>query len=188
MFIKRLDVTSDLTQVHAEFDSIVSNVDWQDVNQIGLKHRPGAENPWMDAVGSLYDREKSVRLATEESFTEWSVGTDSYIRQQIEMLENKYGFKCGRVRIMRLLPHRGLSVHRDDEVRFHLVLKTNRKAYFAHYVKEDRPEHSVLPTTALCYHIPMDSNWYEIDTREVHWVYNGGEEERIHIVVCGNPS
>jgi hypothetical protein len=65
------------------------------------------------------------------------------------------------------------------------VIRTNPKAYIAHNVVDNNPERSVLPTTSVCYHLPADGIWYKVDTREVHWVYNGGEEERIHLVVCG---
>jgi hypothetical protein len=186
MFIKRLEETSDLAKVTQELNSILATVGWGQLNQIGLKHRPGAEDPWFDAAGSLYDKEKKNRLSLETDYSEWSVGPDSYIRQQIEMLENNHNFKCGRVRIMRLLPRSGLSVHRDEEIRYHLVLKTNHKSYIAHHVVDNNPDRSVLPSTAVCYHLPMDSTWYEVDTREVHWVYNGGDVERIHLVVCGD--
>jgi hypothetical protein len=142
-------------------------------------------NKWFDACGSLYDKIRSVKVSEEFDFTEWNLDQNSYIRQQIETLERNHNLTCGRVRIMRLLPHVGLSVHRDDEVRYHLVLKTNPKAYIAHNVVDNNPERSVLPTTSVCYHIPMDGYWYMVDTRQIHWVYNGGEEERIHLVVCG---
>lgn len=185
MFIEQLRVTSDLAKVNEESDSIIANVGWKNLNQIGLKHRPCAANIWTDAAGSLYNRQTNIQLAKEIDFSEWSVDTNSYIRQQIESIEEEYNFKCGRVRIMRLLPHQGLSVHKDLEVRFHLVLKTNPKSYIAHRVIENNSERSQLPTAAICYHLPMDGKWYQIDTREVHWVYNGGESERIHLVVCG---
>ena len=172
--------------VQTEFDSIISSVGWGKLNQIGLKARPNAENKWVDAAGSLYDRQLGISTASETDFSEWNLDSNSYIRQQIEMIERSHNFKSGRVRFMRLPPRNGLSVHRDDEVRFHLVLSTNIKSYIAHSVVIDNPTLSVLPTTAVCYHLPMDSNWYEVDTREIHWVYNGGDTERIHLVVCAS--
>jgi hypothetical protein len=157
---------------------------WGDRNQIGLRHRLGAKNIWTDAVGSLYDREKEVKLSTEDEFTEWSIDDTWYVRGAIERLQEQVG-NIGRVRFMRLLPKTGLSVHRDDEVRYHLVLKTNPKAYIARASNFVIERHSSEPVVSTCYHIPLDSHWWKVDTREVHWVYNGGDEERIHLVVCG---
>lgn len=185
MFIKRLEEISDLSKVNEEFNSILSSVGWGQLNQLGFKHRPGAEHPWFDAAGSLFNRQTGELISDESDYSEWTVDSNSYIRQQIEMLERNHGFKCGRVRVMRLMPRSGLSVHQDQEVRYHLVLKTNQKSYIAHRVVDNNPDRSVLPSTAVCYHLPMDGTWYEVDTREVHWVYNGGDDERIHLVVCG---
>ena len=186
MFIKRLEESADLSIIESEFQSILEQSGWGPTNQIGLKSKENASDRWFDSAGSLYNRQTNTKIASESDFSVWNLDRTSYIRQQIEILESKYNFKSGRVRIMRLLPHCGLSVHRDDEVRYHLVIKTNHRSYIAHNVVDNNPDRSVLPTTAACYHIPRDSTWYEVDTREVHWVYNGGSEERIHLVVCGN--
>lgn len=185
MFIKKLEYYSDLSKINLEFNSILEKSSWGTKNQIGLKCRPGSTDRWFDSTGSLHDSVSMKKIYNESDFSDWNLSEDSYIRQQIEFLENNHNFKCGRVRIMRLLPHTGLSVHRDTEMRYHLVLKTNRYSYIAHNLVDNNPIRSVLPTTSVCYHLPMDSSWYEVDTREVHWVYNGGTEERIHLVVCG---
>lgn len=185
MFIKKLDYSCDIGKINSEFSDILEKSSWGSMNQIGLKCRPGSTDPWFDSSGSLYDHVSMIKKYNESDFTEWNLSEDSYIRQQIELLEKNHNFKCGRVRIMRLLPHVGLSVHRDTELRYHLVLKTNIRSYIAHNVIDRNPSRSDLPTTAVCYHLPMDSTWYKVDTREVHWVYNGGNEERIHLVVCG---
>lgn len=185
MFIKKLEISSNPAAILFEFSKILEKATWGLKNQVGLKCRPGATDPWFDAVGSLYNQKSNTKIASESDFSEWILEDDSYIRQQISLLEASDNFKCGRVRIMRLLPHQGLSVHKDEEVRYHLVLKTNPKAYIAHRVVDNNPERSDVPTTAVCYHLPMNLKWYKVDTREVHWVYNGGDTERIHLVVCG---
>ena len=41
-----------------------------------------------------------------------------------------------------------------------------------------------LGIKANCYHLPMDGQWYKVDTTKTHWVYNGGDSPRIHLVVC----
>jgi hypothetical protein len=75
---------------------------------------------------------------------------------------------------MRLMPKTGLSVHADSSVRYHFVLKTNPHAYIAH----------TFQAGALCFHIPADDTFYKVDTTKHHFVYNGGHEPRIHLVVC----
>lgn len=186
MFIKKLENKSNLGLVISEFDNILEKSTWGLKNQIGLKYRPDSVDPWFDSAGSLYDPKTQTNIANESSFTEWNIDEHSYIRQQITALENSNNFKSGRIRIMRLTPHHGLSVHKDAEFRYHLVLKTNPKAYIAHNVMDNNPDRSDLLSTAVCYHLPADGTWYKVDTREIHWVYNGGDVERIHLVVCGD--
>lgn len=186
MFIKKLNTTSDVAKIQESLDEILAVTDWADKNQIGLNYRPGAKDTWHDACGSLYDYDKQEFIDNEYAFNQWNK-LPEYLSEQLTNLIRTEKFRVGRVRFMRLKPKTGLSVHRDREVRYHLVLQTNKHAYIAHEVKEDRPELSELATTGITYHIPCDGNWYQIDTREVHYVYNGGTEDRIHLVVCGDP-
>lgn len=185
LFLEKLLLQSDKDKVLSELNIILESHGWGNSNQIGLRHRVGATDPWADAIGSLYDREKQVKIANESMFTEWTLDSDSYTRQQIELLQSSLGIEIGRVRFMRLAPKCGLSVHRDDEVRYHLVLKTNTESYMSHATNFVVEQDSSEPIVAACYHMPADGNWWQVDTRETHWVYNGGWEERIHLVVCG---
>jgi hypothetical protein len=189
MFIKRLELTSDASRILGDLRCLISNEEggatWAKMNQIGLNSRANSENKWEDATGSLYDRVAQQWRGTERDFNVWNLDESWYVRQQIEILQKTLNVELGRIRIMRLLPKTGLSVHKDQEMRYHLVLQTNPKAYISHATDDLNLERSVLPTAAACYHMPCDNTWYEIDTREVHWVYNGGEQERIHLVVCG---
>jgi hypothetical protein len=185
MFLRKLELSSNTDIISNELNRILEVNPWGNDNQIGLKHRVGADNHWKDAVGSLYDKNANLRLGVESDFTQWSIDQNWYVRQQIEILENTLGIKTGRIRFMNLLPRRGLSVHRDDEIRYHLVLSTNPKSFVAMATNFEIREQSDLPTTATCFHIPHDNNWYEVDTTQTHWVYNGGDSPRVHLVVCG---
>ena len=78
---------------------------------------------------------------------------------------------------MRLMPKTGLTVHADFEMRYHYALVTNPNAFFG----EKGGENDVAAT---CYHIPADGNFYRVDTTRHHFVYNGGWEPRIHLVIC----
>lgn len=180
MFIQKLDLSSNVQLVLMELESILQQTHWHN-NQIGLKHRSGAENIWHDAVGSLYDRQHGIFIAKEEDYSEWSLPETSYIRQCVTQLASALDITLGRVRIMKLPVHHGLSVHKDNERRYHLVLQTNPQSYICH---NHTPFNTELQPIAQCYHMPQNNHWYRVDTRQVHWVYNGGSTERIHLVVC----
>lgn len=188
MFIKKLEYTSDSTEILSVTNELISQHGevWEKMNQLSLTSKSDSEDIWLDGTGSLVDRNTNVRRAEEWDFNLWNLPPENIIRKQIELLSQHLdGIQFGRIRIMRLLPKTGLSVHKDKELRYHLVLQTNSRAYIAHETSDIDPTRSILPTTAACYHLPNDNHWYEIDTRETHWVYNGGNEERIHLVVCG---
>lgn len=184
MHIKKLEFTSDYGSMLTEYNAITSKVPWLPLNQIGLTSRPGATDVWRDAGGSLYNRATGEKLGNECDFTVWNIASRNYIRQQIEALARYENTSIGRVRIMKLMPKCGLSVHKDLEIRYHYVFQTNKKSFFCYNESAIR-EDSDLPVTAVCYHIPQDGHWYKADTTKVHWVYNGGDTERIHLVVCG---
>lgn len=164
-------------------DEILSITDWGNKNQIGLNYRAGATDTWHDAAGSLYDRKTGSFISDEFSFDQWN-NLPQYLEGQLKNLVSLEGIKVGRIRFMRLMPKTGLSVHKDREFRYHFVLKTNPHAYIAHAVSK-KIDLSDVPMTSITYHIPRDGSWYKVDTTQVHYVYNGGNEERIHLVVCG---
>lgn len=184
MTIKKLNLQSDISLCQHIVNELANNVGWGNTHQIGLRSKLNSTDKWFDSVGSLYDKTTKIQKDHETDFNIWNVNSDNYLRQEIEKLQEIEKFTIGRVRIMKLFPQRGLSVHKDNEVRYHLVLKTNPKSYFAF-----TDSTSILPTDVTevgkFYHIPADGFWYFVDTTKFHWVYNGGNEERIHIVVCG---
>jgi hypothetical protein len=183
MFIKRLEIKSDVQLMNDSLSEILSITEWGPLNQIGLNYRAGTSDTWHDAAGSLYDKQSGNFISDEYAFKQWNK-LPKYLSDQLRSLVDKQKFKIGRVRFMRLLPKTGLSVHQDRESRYHFVLKTNPRAYIAHEVIK-KIESSDVNMTGITYHLPADGQWYKVDTRQVHYVYNGGDEERIHLVVCG---
>lgn len=177
MPITKTEYTANLGQMLNDLTSVLKLQPWPEWNQIGLRHRAGAENAWLDAHGSLYNKELQQYTATEKDFNEWNLQTPSYTKEVIEKLSRAEGFEIGRVRYMRQMPKQGLSVHFDAEYRYHLVLETNPNALFG--FKEQAGD-----VVAKCYHIPADSYFYKVDTTREHFVYNGGWEPRIHLVIC----
>jgi hypothetical protein len=126
-------------------------------------------------VGSLYDKEKGVFTGKESDFNQWVDSVPEYTRKRIEDLELYHDIKFGRIRYMRLMTKTGLSVHFDTECRYHYVLDTNINSFFG--------EKTDGELAARCYHLPTDSHFYIVDTTRNHFVYNGGWEPRIHLVL-----
>jgi hypothetical protein len=177
MYIIKTSHEANLTQVRADLDYLLSNRCWPEWNQLGIRHRMGAEDVFLDAHGSLYDKAQERFISKESDFTEWNPLLPAYTKQLLEDLSAKENFKIGRVRFMRLMPKTGLSVHPDFEQRYHLVLTTNPYAYFGFTVQNQLE-------SARCYHIPADGYFYRADTTKEHFVYNGGWEPRIHLVIA----
>ena len=186
-FIEKIDFVADLNQMNDDLNLFVSKNPWPNTtfiyndkkyhaNQLGLTYRPNADYPLGDAGGSLYDPNTNSFTSKEIDFTEWA-DVGSYTKSVIENLSNHIGSKFGRIRYMRLMPKTGLSVHADFEMRYHYALQTNKFAYFGESLTDNE-------LSAKCYHIPTNGCFYRVDTTREHFVYNGGWEPRIHLVIC----
>lgn len=184
-FIQKLEHVASLEQMKADLNALLAKTPWpnEDLklkssgNQIGVTYRPNAKNIILDSSGSLYDREQQRFIASESDFTEINPDVGQYTKNMLLALAEKKNTKFGRIRYMRLMPKTGLSIHADLEMRYHYVLETNNHSLFG----------DATPTTemtAKCYHIPADGHFYKVDTTRAHFVFNGGWEPRIHLVIC----
>jgi hypothetical protein len=178
MFVKKLSLTADLEKMKQDLDFVLTKSDWGIENQIGLTYRKSAENIWKDCIGSLWDRSINVELVKEDEFTEINPEMPFYTLKKLNELADIEGFKLGRIRYMRLMPKTGLTVHNDSSVRYHYVLDTNEHSYIYHTSK------NTGPIKTIGYHLLADSYFYKINTLLEHYVYNGGNTPRIHIVIC----
>lgn len=184
-FINKTEHSADFVKMKDELDNLLIKYPWPELdihnklpgNQIGVTHRPGAIDPFLDAMGGLYDKVTGTFVAKESDFCEFNSAVGNYTVASIKDLAEKEGFTIGRIRYMRLMPKTGLSVHPDFEMRYHYVLDTNKYAFFG----DATPDGEL---SAKCYHIPADGHFYKVDTTREHFVYNGGWEPRIHLVVC----
>lgn len=182
-FIEKTDVFADLTSMKDDLNRIIDQIGWPkkvdsngktlSSNQIGLNHRLGADDQFLDNVGSLM----AQTLAKETDFTEYNDIIGSYTKESLERLSQKESTRFGRIRYMLLPEKTGLTVHTDTEIRYHYVLETNSNAFFGEKVNEPH-------LSAKCYHIPADGYFYRVDTTRPHFVYNGSREPRIHLVIC----
>jgi len=177
MFIKQLKLSSNLSKLNDDCRLLIDTVGWGKQNQICLNTFQGANDPWFDGIGSLiFDNKFQVM---EQDFKIFNDIPD-YLKTQILQLQDSEKIRLGRIRLMKLAPKTGLSVHYDLERRYHLALETNKYSYFCFNNTETTNE---LEPQAQCFHIPSNGYWYEVNTKLVHWVYNGGKTDRIHIVI-----
>jgi len=184
-FITKTKYTADIDLMRKDLNNLLDQYPWpqEDIhlripgNQIGIRHRPGAVDQFLNSAGGLYDKATQTFIAKESDFSEFNELTGAYTKKMLEDLAAKEGFTIGRVRYMRLMPKTGLSVHPDFEMRYHYVFETNKYAYFGDSTVDN-------DVKAKCYHIPADGHFYKVDTTREHFVFNGGWEPRIHLVVC----
>ena len=85
-----------------------------------------------------------------------------------DILSKKY--KLGRVRILLKQPRTTLSWHRDPEPRLHIPIITNPGA--------------IMVVDNIAKHMPADGSVWITNNTKYHNAFNGGEEDRIHLVAC----
>ena len=93
---------------------------------------------------------------------------DTYFKEVYETLTKR--FKLGRVRLLLKEPRSTLSWHRDPEPRLHIPIITNPGC------------HMVIDNVAK--HLPADGSVWITNNTKYHNAFNGGEENRIHLVAC----
>ena len=92
----------------------------------------------------------------------------TYFKEVYEKLSSR--FKLGRVRILLKEPRSTLSWHRDPEPRLHIPIITNPGCLM------------VIENVAK--HLPADGSVYITNNVKYHNAFNGGEENRVHLVAC----
>jgi len=92
----------------------------------------------------------------------------TYFKEVYEKLSSK--FKLGRVRILLKEPRSTLSWHRDPEPRLHIPIITNPGC--------------IMVIENIAKHLPADGSVYITNNLKYHNAFNGGEEDRVHLVAC----
>ena len=119
-----------------------------------------------NSKGSEVVRDK---LLDETLYTEFVKDFEhTYFKKVYDILSSK--FKIGRVRILLKEPRSTLSWHRDPEPRLHIPIITNPGCIM---VIED-----------VAKHLPADGSVYITNNVKYHNAFNGGEENRVHLVAC----
>ena len=114
---------------------------------------------------------ESVRdkILDETLYTEFMKDFEhTYFKEVYKKLSSK--FKLGRVRILLKEPRSTLSWHRDPEPRLHVPIITNPGC------------NMVIENVAK--HLPANGSVYITNNIKYHNAFNGGEENRVHLVAC----
>ena len=93
---------------------------------------------------------------------------NTYFKEVYDVISSRY--KLGRVRILLKEPRSTLSWHRDPEPRLHIPIITNPGCLM------------VIDNVAK--HMPADGSVWITNNTKYHNAFNGGEENRIHLVAC----
>ena len=93
---------------------------------------------------------------------------NTYFKEVYDALSQKY--KLGRVRVLLKEPRSTLSWHRDPEPRLHIPIITNPG--------------SIKVIDNVAKHMPADGSVWITNNTKYHNAFNGGEQNRIHLVAC----
>ena len=119
-----------------------------------------------DHTGKEAKRDTAIN---ESEYTEFIKEYEkTYFKEVYEKLSSK--FKLGRVRILLKEPRSTLSWHRDPEPRLHVPIITNPG--------------SIMVIEEVAKHLPADGSAWITNNTKYHNAFNGGEENRVHLVAC----
>ena len=119
-----------------------------------------------DNTGKEAIRDKMIK---ESLYTEFVKDFEhTYFKEVYDQLSSK--FKLGRVRILLKEPRSTLSWHRDPEPRLHIPIITNPGC--------------IMVIDNVAKHMPADGSVWITNNTKYHNAFNGGEENRIHLVAC----
>ena len=148
----------------------------RDINAICLTQIPNDPNSitggnvrglYWTKPDSTYEEVQREEVIDEVQYSEFvKLFEDTYFKEMYDALTKKY--KLGRVRLLWKLPRTTLSWHRDPEPRLHIPIVSN----FGARMCIDTEVH----------HMPADGSVWITDNTKYHNAFNGGEEDRVHLV------
>jgi hypothetical protein len=182
-FYKVPDIKFDISKLRADLEKVLKNKKFNtlDINHFGaipLNEIPGDKDSteghnlrgtyWTlpNETGKEVIRDMPIN---ETKYTQLvSDFNDTYFEEVYNIL--KKNFKIGRVRILLKEPRSTLSWHRDPEPRLHIPIITNPGCRM------------VIENIAK--HLPADGSVTITNNLKYHNFFNGGEQNRIHLVAC----
>ena len=177
------DLSFDINKLRSDLEVILKKSNYQTLGitnfaAIPMNKIPGDESSvqghnvrgiyWTkpDESGKEVVRDKPI---DESKYTELTKDfKNTYFEEVYKKLSSK--FKLGRVRILLKEPRSTLSWHRDPEPRLHIPIITNPGCLM------------VIDNVAK--HMPADGSVWITNNTKYHNAFNGGEENRIHLVAC----
>ena len=119
-----------------------------------------------DSSGKEVSRDVAIE---EEKYTEFVKDFEhTYFKEVYHELSKRY--KLGRTRLLLKEPRSTLSWHRDPEPRLHIPIYTNPGA--------------IMVVDKVAKHMPADGSVWITNNTKYHNAFNGGEENRVHLVAC----
>ena len=181
-FYKDPTLKFDVAQMQSALKEVDSRVARQsplgerDINAICLTQIPNDPNSitggnvrglYWTKPDSTYEEVQREEVIDEVQYSEFvKLFEDTYFKEMYDALTKKY--KLGRVRLLWKLPRTTLSWHRDPEPRLHIPIVTNFGARMC--------------IDNLIHHMPADGGVWITDNTKYHNAFNGGEEDRVHLV------
>jgi hypothetical protein len=181
---KQLDIKFDINKLQDAYKEVIKIKNFESPEEvtnfgaISLTQIPGDPDSikghkargvfWTkpDASGMEVSRDISIE---EEKYSEFIDDfKNTYFKEVFDSLSKKY--KLGRVRILLKQPRSTLSWHRDPEPRLHIPIITNPGC--------------IMVIDNVAKHMPADGSCWITNNTKYHNFFNGGEENRIHLVAC----
>ena len=123
---------------------------------------------WTKPDSSGQEVSRDVKI-DESQYTEFIKEFEhTYFKEVFDELRKHY--KLGRVRLLLKEPRSTLSWHRDPEPRLHIPIHTNPGC--------------LMVIDKAAQHMPADGGVWVTNNVKYHNAFNGGEENRVHLVAC----
>jgi hypothetical protein len=169
-----IDLKFDIDKLKAALDDLLRYAHFREgaVSGIPLNKIPNNNNAdlrgiyWIKNLDG--DEEQREEYVDESLYSEFvNEFKNSYFKHVYDTLKSE--FNIGRVRLLKLKPRQSLSYHRDPEPRLHIPITTNPGA--------------LMIVDQFACNLKADGNVYYTDTTKYHTALNGGENDRIHMVI-----
>jgi len=180
---QKQDIKFDITRLQQSYKEIIKTKKFEDAGvsnfgAISLTQIPGDPESikgsnargvfWTKPDQSGKEVSRDVNIY-EESYSEFiKEYENTYFKEVYDILSSQY--KLGRVRILLKQPRSTLSWHRDPEPRLHIPIITNPGC--------------IMVIDKVAQHMPADGSVWITNNTKYHNAFNGGEEDRIHLVAC----
>ena len=180
---QKQDIKFDISKLQQAYKEIVKTQKFEDAGvtnfgAISLTQIPGDPESikgnkargifWTKPNQSGKEISRDIYI-NEEAYSEFIKDYENtYFKEVYDKLSSKY--KLGRVRILLKQPRSTLSWHRAPEPRLHIPIITNPGC--------------IMVIDKIAQHMPANGSVWITNNTKYHNAFNGGEEDRIHLVAC----